>query len=118
MNDHDKELWEKETKNVKPLKKINNKPYFPMIKIKVNEQFFNPVIDLHGYKVNDAYNVVLNHIDSAYKHGYRYVTVITGRSGSINAEFTRWVSTHHKVRKVSEINGGGAYEVYLKKEKQ
>lgn len=118
MDDYDRELWEKATKDVKPLKKINGKPYFPMIRVDIETQYFNPVIDLHGHTINGAYFTVLNHIDQAYQKGYRYVTVITGRSGTINKEFPRWVSEHPNVRKVAVINGGGAYEVYLRKKKQ
>ncbi len=115
MNKKDMEIWLNAVKDVKPLKASKQTVYHPNKKVFVKENIFNPVLDLHGITIHDAYYIVHNHIDKAIEKGFKYITVITGRSGQINAEFSKWVSSDPKVRKVSEINSGGAYEVYLKR---
>jgi DNA-nicking Smr family endonuclease len=71
-------------------------------------------MDLHGVLVHDAYHQTREHIAQGYQKGYKKLTVITGRSGQINQEMSRWLEGLPKVRSFSPMNGGGAWQIMLK----
>jgi DNA-nicking Smr family endonuclease len=75
------------------------------------------VLDLHGMTLADAHRASLEHVYQAKQAGdYRYVTIITGLSGQICEEFPRWFENHAFVRSVKALRGGGAWEIWLKKD--
>jgi DNA-nicking Smr family endonuclease len=75
------------------------------------------VLDLHGMTLADAHRASLEHVYQAKQAGdYRYVTIITGLSGQICDEFPRWFENHSLVRSVKALRGGGAWEIWLKKD--
>lgn len=112
-------LWQAAMSGVKPL---NGRPVSPTVSLnpvrvpKPSHVPFSPVIDLHGLTIQAAYHAVQDHIDQAIELGWRRLTVITGKSGTINVELPRWVGKRHEVRSVKSMNGGGAYEIWLKKD--
>lgn len=71
-------------------------------------------LDLHGMTVQQAYQTTLAFIISAAQHKVSRVTVITGRSGQIRAEFRFWVEHHPKVRQIAALNGGGAFSLKIR----
>jgi DNA-nicking Smr family endonuclease len=76
---------------------------------------FPTTLDLHGYTIEEAYQEARAYLSEAQCH-HREVTVITGRSGQIRAEFPVWAAEHPCVRAAEERNGGGAYLVKLVRE--
>lgn len=77
---------------------------------------FSTVLDLHGMQIHPAYQRVLEHVTEAKRLGYRKVTVITGKSGPINIEFIHWLQDRPDIQRITAKNGGGAYDVWLKKD--
>lgn len=77
---------------------------------------YNPVLDLHGVQIHPAYFRVKEHIAEAKIAGHRKLTVITGKSGPINLEFEHWLQDRPDIRKIAVKNGGGAYDIWLKKD--
>lgn len=78
---------------------------------------FNPVLDLHGHAVHEAHAKAMGHISSAqFDRRFKYVIIITGLSGKICEEFPRWFDAHSAVRSVKPLRGGGAWEIWLKKD--
>ena len=59
--------------------------------------------------------MVQEHVSRGYAEGYRVLTIITGKSGQINIELPKWLEKNSRVRSVTPKNGGGAWEVCLKK---
>ena len=109
MNDS---TWEEFKDKVKPLSKkklalkiTNDKPY---VKKMVS---YNPVLDLHGLSLNAAYDSVRSHIEGGKVNGFKYITIITGKSGEIRKEFPTWISDI-KLKKVEEINSG-AFRLFV-----
>lgn len=77
---------------------------------------FSTVLDLHGMQIHPAYQRVLEHVVEAKRLGHRKLTVITGRSGPINTEFVHWLQDRPDISRIVAKNGGGAYDVWLKKD--
>ncbi len=83
------------------------------------------LLDLHGYTVEEAYRRFLSFFEAHLARGSRFLTVITGRGllnkGAIRREFSIWLETplfRPYVVKVEEMNGGGAFRLYLKGQKK
>ena len=116
LTDQELEVWQNITKSVKPLDSSSEFKFEqPSLTVDVNPVSSSPVLDLHGLTVHDAYQQSMNHISMAKSKGWRYVTIITGLSGQINIEFPRWFSNHPMVRSIEHKRGGGAWEIWLKK---
>lgn len=111
MDDKGKQLWKKVTATVNPI----DGPRSPRPKV-VPELPEPTIIDLHGMTIQEAYQRVRKFL---YRHGNqlqnKLVTVITGKSGDIRREFPDWLDRISTVRSFTEMNGGGAFEVKLKK---
>jgi DNA-nicking Smr family endonuclease len=73
-------------------------------------------IDLHGLTLDSAHKLVLERIGSASLEN-RSLLFITGKSGLIRQEFSRWLENHASVRQVEELNGGGAFRVHFRRKK-
>lgn len=72
-------------------------------------------IDLHGYTIQGAHTATDRAIERALRMGRPSLTVITGKSGEICREFPEWAGLHPGVRGVRTLNGGGAFELRLRK---
>lgn len=113
-------LWKRVTNTVTPLGErpvsINGGPV-GVASLVARPTCFNPVLDLHGLTVHDAYARAFAHVSEArLDKRFRYVIIITGLSGQIHEEFPRWFENHSAVRSVKALRGGGAWEVWLKKD--
>lgn len=73
------------------------------------------VIDLHGLTVQEAYVRTKEFLS---RGSANTVTVITGKSGVIRAEFPVWLAGFDKVASYREQNGGGAFEITLHKQSE
>jgi hypothetical protein len=72
------------------------------------------VLDLHGMTAAEAYAAFCAFVAGG-KGGYKYLTVVTGKSGVIRREFEHWTANCADIRRVDTLNGGGAFRVYLRK---
>jgi DNA-nicking Smr family endonuclease len=117
ISDKDRELWRMTMKDVKPLH-VCQVPLAPMTqKSSPPPNTVKHTWDLHGMTLKDAHDLTLNQIEDL-KHSHKYATFITGKSGIMKQEFTHWLDQNPLVRKVDVINGGGAYRVWFKKDRQ
>jgi DNA-nicking Smr family endonuclease len=89
-------------------------PMARMSRIHNERCHFKTSLDLHGMTVADAHQTALSYVADAFRLALPEVTVITGRSGTIRAEFATWMALSPHVRSIQEKNGGGAFSVLLK----
>jgi dsDNA-specific endonuclease/ATPase MutS2 len=120
MTLEDAEIWRQVTSGLVPLLP---KPSAPVIRPDAPVDVIRPrarftTLDLHGYTVHQACAVTKTFVYDAKRAGLKYVTIITGLSGQIRREFPLWVEQFPEVRKVDPANGGGAFRVYLKRNKR
>jgi hypothetical protein len=78
-------------------------------------EHFEPVLDLHGYNIHQAFAIARKHLAKARSLGVRRVTVITGKSGEMNREFPHWFSDRPEISRITAKNGGGAWDLWLKR---
>ena len=118
LTDSEKNLWARATQNVRPLDKAPTGPVESLPRVSVpapRDEGFDPVLDLHGLVLHDAFQRSKGHVQNAAMMGYKYVIIITGLSGQIHEEFPRWFADHPLVRSINSLRGGGAWEIWLKK---
>lgn len=118
LTDDDKRVWRNVTRDIKPL---DNRPVSPVedrprVRVTAPRSLpYDPVLDLHGLILQDAFQAVQSHIIEGAAQGYRRLTIITGRSGQMNQEMPRWVERNSVVRSINSMNGGGAWEILIKR---
>ena len=116
LSQKDQALWDRVTSTVRRLGGGVVPEAPPEVSLPAPRSNKSPVLDLHGMTLTDAHRTVLAHIEDAALEGkLRYVTIITGLSGSIHEEFPRWLESHKDVRIINPLRGGGAFEVWLRK---
>lgn len=114
----DKALWARLTQGVRrldgaPTSPIQGKNWLEATTPR--QSAYHPSLDLHGLTIHAAHSAVLDHVYQGRQMGYRVLTVISGRSGQINAEMPRWLEGHRDVRSIESMNGGGAWKICLKR---
>lgn len=72
------------------------------------------MLDLHHYKIHEAWQIFNNFIDEAYYNGENTVGVITGK-GLILLEFPIWMDYHPKISSNILNADGGSWTIKLKK---
>jgi DNA-nicking Smr family endonuclease len=118
LTDNEKNLWSQLTKDVTPLAKGSVSPIQGIVRLPAAHALrieFSPCVDLHGVTIHEAYQVVKDHINEGIQNGYRHLTVITGKSGQINLELPKWLNSDSRIRSIAPKNGGGAWNIWLKK---
>lgn len=74
-------------------------------------------LDLHGYRVHDAWHVFKRHIEECYHYKYKHTTIVTGH-GKISEEIESWCRTSPYVRHVERMSPNtGAYKLTFWKQK-
>lgn len=73
-----------------------------------------PVLDLHGMTVQQAHEAAVAHVAS-HMGTFKWVTIITGKSGVIKSEAETWLASLPGVSSVSTARGDGALVVKFKK---
>jgi DNA-nicking Smr family endonuclease len=74
-------------------------------------------LDLHGYKVHDAWKEFNNYVESSYDKGFKKLTVILGH-GKMSAEIDGWVTANPLTMSVHQgTPNTGEFTVKLKKNK-
>ena len=114
----DRDIWSRATKDVTPLGQPSLGPVAGHQFAKVSAPRaveYSPTLDLHGLTIQEAYLVVRDHIENGALLGYKRLTIISGKSGQINVEMPKWAERLPAVRSITPMNGGGAWEVCLRK---
>ena len=83
-------------------------------------------LDLHGLSVEDAYQTLRRFFMVHQREGSRLITIVTGKGspakeGLIHREIQNWLDTpffKSKINEVRWLNGGGALEIRLKRNKK
>ena len=115
ISDKERQAWRDATKDVEPIDRSTlEPPTLAKMRFKPPEAY-DPILDLHHKTVQDAYHSVDHHLSRSNQIGWKRVTVITGRSGPICQEFESWLNGRKDVKKVTPKNGGGAWEIWLRK---
>jgi DNA-nicking Smr family endonuclease len=117
ISEADASLWATLTRSVIPLNTLKSLPP-PEHKLPRNiipNYIFEPILDLHGHTVHEAYNHVDRQIHQAHQIGHDKVTIITGKSGPISSEFAEWVKHRSEIKKSKPKNDGGAWDIWIKR---
>ena len=129
MLESDLKLWEIVKKTLKPLRgrQAVEPMSFPK-RLRVHpapERTLLSVLDLHGLTVDDAYQTLRRFLTLHIQNKSKYITVITGKGsrekeGLIHHEILNWLEQpafRGKINEVKWLNGGGALEIRLKRQK-
>lgn len=84
------------------------------------------VIDLHGFKVDEAYNILKAAVVRAWENGSRMILVITGKGkkgeGTLKASLPKWLNSSEIKPMILRFNfakqsdgGEGAYYILLRR---
>lgn len=74
-------------------------------------------LDLHGFKVHDAWKEFNQYVESSYHKGFKFIIVITGH-GEIAKEISGWVNAHPLAVSIRQDGKNtGSYSIMLKKNK-
>jgi DNA-nicking Smr family endonuclease len=115
LSETDAAVWNAYTKTVTPLGQAKPSQSPPAV-LTISFPFSNQ-IDLHGLTLAEAHSATMNYVERVHKT-YRSVTIITGLSGNIRREFKHWFDNDPYVIRIEELNNGGAYRLFFKKEKR
>ena len=75
-------------------------------------------LDLHGYKVHDAWKQFNEYVESSFNKGFKKITVILGH-GKMSTEVEGWVNANPLTMSVEQGNPNtGEFTVKLKKKQQ
>ena len=75
-------------------------------------------LDLHGYKVHDAWKQFNEYVESSYNKGFKKITVILGH-GKMSTEIEGWVNANPLTMSVEQGSPNtGEFTVKLKKKQQ
>ena len=129
LSEEDKALWEAYTKTVTPLKNASRLRAFGQRLIKTfsfrrKTQVPN-VLDLHGFTLQEAYDLFNRFLNYHFEHQAHDIIVITGKGkegkGLLKNEFPKWLENKEikeKIQKHLSLNDGGAFELILKQRKK
>ena len=117
------ELWEYIKRTTKPL--IKNKiNYIVPQHISIKHKELIPyTLDLHGYTIQEAYDILKEFVYKHYLNHTKYIIVITGKGtpdkeSFIHYEIKNWLETDSfkvYVKDFEWINGNGALKIFFKK---
>ena len=109
-------IWTEATAGIKPLPRRPLVPFEPKRgRVPIRDPFIDHTLDLHGFTIEDAFTETQRFVYNTRAFGYRYATVITGKSGAICEEFPAWVERIPAISRIETLNGGGAFRVYFRK---
>ena len=84
-------------------------------------------IDLHGYKIDEAYRLLIQFIKESFLNGKRFILIVTGLSNfsdeSIRNNVLKWINASHDLQRIvlyfglanKKHGGEGAFYCYLGK---
>ena len=121
-------LWEELKKTITPLKEKKMGRFLKDVSTRlcVHKTTGNLlyVLDLHGFTVENAYQIFVRFLNVHAERQSKSIRVITGKgkngNGLIHKEIPFWLENPkiaEKIREVRWLNGGGSLEIILKKVK-
>lgn len=119
----DEKFWEILTSTVMPFKHNRVKTETKKLNVcRVVSDVYPTVLDLHGKKIQSAYESCLSFIEKHLSLGTRYIMIITGKgkdnSGMIRKEMNNWLETDKFKKNITHyewLSGNGAVRLYLQK---
>ncbi len=130
FSESDISLWESIKRTLRPLslnKAIEPHPMPKRLKVHpVPERTLMMTLDLHGLTVEEAYQTLRRFLMVHQRENSKVVAIITGKGspkkeGLIHHEIQNWLDTPFFKSKINEmrwLNGGGALEIRLKRNKK
>ena len=130
FSESDISLWESIKRTLRPLslnKAIEPHPMPKRLKVHpVPERTLMMTLDLHGLTVEEAYQTLHRFLMVHQRENSKVITIITGKGspqkeGLIHHEIQNWLDTPFFKSKINEmrwLNGGGALEIRLKRNKK
>lgn len=130
FSETDISLWESIKRTLRPLSNNRAAEPHPLPKrLKVHavpERILKMTLDLHGLTVEEAYQTLRRFLMVHQRENSKVITIITGKGspakeGLIHREIQNWLDTPFFKDKINEIrwlNGGGALEIRLKRNKK
>ena len=131
LNKEDKALWDAYTKTVTPLGKVSK---LKIIGHKISFAFrrkaktFVPnILDLHGFTLEEAYNLFVRFLNYHIHEKTKKIIVITGKGkdgkGLLKNEFPKWLDNSQIKSKIISVTqpvsyDGGAFELTLIRSKE
>lgn len=73
-------------------------------------------LDLHGYKVHDAWKEFSKHVAECFNNEVKYTTIITGH-GKMSEEIMGWSEANQYCKSINRSHNTGAFIVYIRKNK-
>lgn len=115
----DQQLWDAVMKDVQPLstKQISHQDNTPPRKIAPRQHNNHHTVDLHGMTMADAHARIQDHLHDT-KQSYKFVTIITGKSGQLRQDVPRWIEHMPGVRKIEPSDHLGSVKVWFKRDRQ
>ena len=113
LTPEESELWNKVMSGTLQICKQSLPPIPTPTPVKPKIHYPKKCVDLHGMTIQEAHAITLHQLD-IWKNVAKSLVFITGKSGIIRQEFLHWVQ---HAGKVETLNGGGAFRVFLKKNK-
>jgi DNA-nicking Smr family endonuclease len=113
----DQALWNQHTQDVTRLRTAAQSVITPppaVIPPVVRPTNGSDILDLHGLTFEAAHIHTVMHVEQ-FARCVKSVTVITGKSGSMQEHLPRWLADHAMVRNIQPLNGGGAFRVWFRK---
>jgi hypothetical protein len=72
-------------------------------------------LDMHGMTIAEAHRSFKDWVSSLQASGTPNGVIITGKSGEIRREFPTWADLHPSIGQIEEMNGGGAFRVFIRR---
>lgn len=115
----DQQLWNDVIKDVQPLDSVQiaRQDNAPSRKIVPRKPPNHPAVDLHGMTLADAHARIQDHLHET-KQSYKFVTIITGKSGQLRQDVPRWIEHMPGVRKIDPAEDLGSVKVWFKNTRQ
>ncbi len=127
---NDLSFWEELKKTITPLKRAKVSGFFvhtlpTRLSVRRSSAELLYTLDLHGFTVEEAYQIFTRFLNTHVARHSKSVKVITGKgitgAGLIHREMPIWLENPKiadKIRSVHWQNGGGCVEIILKKVKK
>jgi len=130
FSENDISLWESIKSTLQPLSRDGAQEPHPLPKRlrvhAVSPRTLNMSLDLHGLTIEEAYQTLRRFLTVHVRENSKVITIITGKGspgkeGLIHHEIQNWLDTpffKSKINEVRWLNGGGALELRLKRNKK
>lgn len=116
LSPNDQQLWASVIKHVQPLdhKQISHVPGNLLKSSVIQHNTNHHTLDLHGMTLAAAHERIQDHLREN-RQSYKFVTIITGKSGALSDLAPRWIEQMPHVGKVDHADHKGSVKVWFKR---